>query len=124
VNDLYDVTLRDTPDGVRLIWEIKAERKDWRELREGAYMLRTNLKADTAEQMWSQYMQLTEAEASFRAFEKRIVHSSFVPSKGVASEGSCDGGISGLRFVGDAEARAEAPAGHRSRTFPKRSEQR
>src|ERR1700704_819090 len=72
VNDLYDVTLRDTPDGVRLIWEMKAARKDWRELREGAYMLRTNLKADTAEQMWSQYMQLTEAEASFRALKSEL----------------------------------------------------
>jgi transposase len=72
VNDLYDVILRDTPDGVRLIWEMKAERKDWRELREGAYMLRTNLKADTAEQMWSQYMQLTEAEASFRALKSEL----------------------------------------------------
>lgn len=72
VNDLYNVILRDTPDGVRLIWEIQAERKDWRELREGAYMLRTNLKADTAEQMWSQYMQLTEAEASFRALKSEL----------------------------------------------------
>ena len=72
VNDLYDVILRDTSDGVRLIWEMKAERKDWRELREGAYMLRTNLKADTAEQLWSQYMQLTEAEASFRALKSEL----------------------------------------------------
>ena len=72
VNDLYEVVLRDTSDGVRLTWEMKAERKDWRELREGAYMLRTNLKADTAEQMWSQYMQLTEAEASFRALKSEL----------------------------------------------------
>jgi transposase len=72
VNDLYDVFFRDTPDGVRLIWEMKADRKDWRELREGAYMLRTNLKADTAEQLWSQYMQLTEAEASFRALKSEL----------------------------------------------------
>jgi len=72
VNDLYEVVLRDTSDGVRLIWEMKADRKDWRELREGAYMLRTNLKADTAEQLWSQYMQLTEAEASFRALKSEL----------------------------------------------------
>jgi transposase len=72
VNDLYEVVLRDTADGVRLTWEMKADRKDWRELREGAYMLRTNLKADTAEQMWSQYMQLTEAEASFRALKSEL----------------------------------------------------
>jgi transposase len=36
VNDLYDVILRDTSDGVRLIWEMRAGCKDWRELREGA----------------------------------------------------------------------------------------
>ena len=34
--------------------------------REGAYLLRTNLQTDTAEQLWAKYMQLTEAEASFR----------------------------------------------------------
>jgi hypothetical protein len=62
VNDLFEVALRDTPAGVHLVWEMKEERKAWRDLREGAYMLRTNLQADSAEQMWSMYMQLTEAE--------------------------------------------------------------
>jgi transposase len=69
VNDLFEVTLRDTPAGVRLVWEMKKDREAWRDLREGAYMLRTNLQADSAEQMWSMYMQLTEAEASFRALK-------------------------------------------------------
>lgn len=64
VNDLFEVTLRDTPAGVRLVWAMKKDREAWRDLREGAYMLRTNLQADSAEQMWSMYMQLTEAEAS------------------------------------------------------------
>ena len=67
VNDLYDVGLKDTAAGVRLFWQIKEDRKSWRESREGAYLLRTNLKAATAEELWSKYMQLTEAEASFRA---------------------------------------------------------
>src|SRR5437667_405457 len=66
VNDLFEVTLQDTPAGVHLLWEMKKDREAWRDLREGAYMLRTNLQADSAEQMWSMYMQLTEAEASFR----------------------------------------------------------
>jgi hypothetical protein len=35
-------------------------------------MLRTNLQAGTAEQLWSQYMQLTEAEASFRARKSEL----------------------------------------------------
>ncbi len=72
VNDLFEVTLRDTPEGVRLLWEMKKERKAWRELREGAYMLRTNLQADSAEQLWLKYMQLTEAEASFRALKSEL----------------------------------------------------
>jgi transposase len=72
VNDLFAVTLRDTPAGVRLAWEMKKDREAWRDLREGAYMLRTNLQADSAEQMWSMYMQLTEAEASFRALKSEL----------------------------------------------------
>ena len=72
VNDLYEVALRDTPEGVRLIWEMKKEGKTWRELREGAYMLRTNLQAQTTEELWSKYMQLTEAEASFRALKSEL----------------------------------------------------
>jgi hypothetical protein len=46
--------------------------RNWRKLREGSYLLRTNLKADTAEQLWSQYMQLTEAEAAFRALKSQL----------------------------------------------------
>ena len=72
VNDLYDVALRETPQGIRLQWEVKQERKVWRGLREGAYMLRTNIEAGTAEELWSRYMQLTEAEASFRALKSEL----------------------------------------------------
>ena len=43
----------------------------WRR-REGAYLLRTNLKAEAAEGLWSKYMQLTEAEAAFRALKSEL----------------------------------------------------
>ena len=72
VRDMYEVALDDTPEGVRLLWQVKEDREKWRKLREGSYMLRTNLKADTAEQLWSQYMQLTEAEAAFRALKSQL----------------------------------------------------
>jgi hypothetical protein len=72
VNDLYAVALREMPQGIRLQWEIKEERKLWRGLREGAYMLRTNIEAATAEELWSRCMQLTEAEASFRALKSEL----------------------------------------------------
>src|SRR5450432_867596 len=72
VNDLYNVALEDTAEGVRLFWQIKEDRKNWRESREGAYLLRTNLQAATAEELWSKYMQLTEAESSFRALKSEL----------------------------------------------------
>ena len=72
VNDLYQVELRDTTEGTRLFWEIKKDRQAWRESREGVYMLRTNLQGETAEELWSKYMQLTEAEASFRALKSEL----------------------------------------------------
>lgn len=72
VSDLYQVELRDTAEGVRLHWVTKQDRKDWRDLREGAYMLRTNLPAGSAGELWSKYMQLTEAEASFRALKSEL----------------------------------------------------
>jgi transposase len=72
VNDLYEVALRDTAEGVGLFWQIQEDRQQWREAREGAYLLRTNLPPDTAEQLWSKYMQLTEAEASFRALKSEL----------------------------------------------------
>jgi len=72
VNDLYDVHLRETAEGVRLFWQMKEDRKQWRESREGAYLLRTNLQEGTAEELWAKYMQLTEAEASFRALKSEL----------------------------------------------------
>ena len=72
VNDLYDLNLRDTAEGVRLFWQIRQDRRNWREAREGAYLLRTNLTAETAEELWSKYMQLTEAEASFRTLKSEL----------------------------------------------------
>jgi transposase len=72
VNDLYEVSLRDTAEGVRLSWQMKEDRKTWRESREGAYLLRTNIRTETAEGLWAKYMQLTEAEASFRALKSEL----------------------------------------------------
>ena len=51
VNDLYEVMLRDTSQGIRLQWSIREDRKIWRGLREGAYMLRSNLQGGTAEEL-------------------------------------------------------------------------
>jgi len=47
-------------------------------------MLRTNLKGDTAEQLWSQYMQLTEAEAAFKKVTAKVAEA---PPKQVTPPG-------------------------------------
>jgi transposase len=72
VNDLYEVALRDTPAGVRLDWQMKPDKKNWRDVREGAYILRTNLPSDNAADLWTKYIQLTEAEAAFRALKSEL----------------------------------------------------
>ena len=72
VSDLYDVDLRDKPAGIRLQWTQREDRRAWRELREGAYVPRTNLQGGSAGDLWSKYMQLTEAEASFRALKSEL----------------------------------------------------
>jgi len=41
-------------------------------MREGAYLLRTNLTGDSAEDLWKKYIQLTEAEAAFRALKSEL----------------------------------------------------
>src|SRR2546421_4576051 len=50
VNELYEISLRDTPEGVRLSWQMKEDRKSWREARGGACLLGANLTAGTGVQ--------------------------------------------------------------------------
>jgi transposase len=72
VADLYQAQLVDTAAGLRVDWQMLAERRAWQETREGAYLLRTNLQAESAAQLWTKYMQLTEAEAAFRVLKSEL----------------------------------------------------
>jgi transposase len=72
VNDLYKVAVQEKNDGLRLNWKLIEERRAWRDAREGAYLLRTNLKEDRTEELWKKYIQLTEAEAAFRALKSEL----------------------------------------------------
>src|SRR5881227_3863201 len=122
VNDLYDVGLKDTVEGVRLFWQIKEDRKNWRESREGAYLLRTNLKAETAEELWSKYMQLTEAEASFRALKSELSIRPLFHEKEPRVKAHVLVAFLGYA-LGDPQASAEASACHRSPALGQRSRQ-
>jgi transposase len=72
VADLYQVALKEQSGQLYLEWSAKADRQQWREMREGAYLLRTNLTATTAAELWEKYMQLTEVEAAFRALKSEL----------------------------------------------------
>ena len=72
VHDLYKVAVQENSDGLRLEWKLIAERRAWRDAREGAYLLRTNLKEEGTEELWKKYIQLTEAEAAFRALKSEL----------------------------------------------------
>ncbi|MGD0460751.1 MAG: IS1634 family transposase [Terriglobia bacterium] len=72
VADLYEADLRQTGGRWVLSWNLIEERRAWREAREGAYLLRTNLEGATVEELWTKYIQLTEAEAAFRALKSEL----------------------------------------------------
>jgi transposase len=64
---LFEVDVQETADGRAMIrWEKKDAWRDWATLSDGCYLLRTNVKNWSAEDLWKAYIQLTEAEAAFR----------------------------------------------------------
>jgi transposase len=72
VADLYQTQLVETAAGLRVDWQMLADRRAWQETREGAYLLRTNLQAESAAELWTKYIQLTEAEAVFRVLKSEL----------------------------------------------------
>ena len=72
VADLYEMAVRQEDGQLRLHWQRIEARRQWRDAREGAYLLRTNLVGETVEALWTKYIQLTEAEAAFRALKSEL----------------------------------------------------
>jgi hypothetical protein len=64
---LFEVRVqRDQSGRVGIIWSRKDRATESARLREGCYLLRSNVADWTAEELWKAYMQLVEAEAAFR----------------------------------------------------------
>jgi transposase len=55
----------DSNGAARLRWSKSELWRDWTQLSEGCYLLRTNVTDWTPEQLWRAYMQLTQAEDAF-----------------------------------------------------------
>ena len=67
VAGLFTVEVNAAPDGRTTIgWRKKEAWRDWAQLSEGCYLLRSNVTDWTPQDLWHAYIQLTEAEAAFR----------------------------------------------------------
>jgi transposase len=64
---LFDVEVKPDENGhAKMSWKKIAERRDWATLSAGCYLLRSNVRDWSDEELWKAYIQLTEAEAAFR----------------------------------------------------------
>ena len=62
---LFDVQVRTHRGRARMVWSKKEAWRNWASLREGCYLLRSNITDWSAEELWHAYIQLTEAEKAF-----------------------------------------------------------
>jgi transposase len=69
---LFDVNVKEGDGKIDLTWTIHNTYSDWARLSEGCYLLRTNIKDWTAEDLWKAYIQLTQAEAAFRIHKQDL----------------------------------------------------
>lgn len=58
--------------GLRLSWSVREEWRDWADINEGCYVLRSNISDWSAETLWKTYIQLTEAESAFRIHKSEL----------------------------------------------------
>ncbi len=64
---LFETDIVQAADGrAELVWSKKQSWRDWAELSQGCYILRSNVTDWSAEELWHAYIQLTQAEAAFR----------------------------------------------------------
>jgi transposase len=63
---LFEIRVEEEPAGLRLQWSKREDWRQWADLSEGCYLLRSNVLDWSAEELWQAYIQLTEAEAAFR----------------------------------------------------------
>ncbi len=64
---LFEVEVKPDEKGqAKMTWKKIADRQDWATLSAGCYLLRSNVRDWSDEQLWKAYIQLTEAENAFR----------------------------------------------------------
>jgi len=112
VADLYEMAVRDEDGLLRLHWQLIEDRRAWRDAREGAYLLRTNLVGQTRRGPLDQVHPVDGGGGRLSRLEKRAGGAPGVSSAGAAGEGPPPGRVSRIRVMGDAQAPAP-PDRHR-----------
>jgi len=67
-----DVEVRHSDGKTELLWRLKEEMAGEARESEGLYLLRTNMAADSAENLWKGYMTLTRVESVFRSLKQEL----------------------------------------------------
>ena len=70
---LFDIKVEKGENGGATVsWTKRDDWRDWSRLSEGCYMLRSNVRDWSPEELWKAYIQLTEAEEAFRIQKKDL----------------------------------------------------
>ena len=101
---LFRVEVKEGKDGkAELMWQKVEDWRQWAELSEGCYMLRTNIVDWDAKALWEAYIQLTQAETAFR-IQKSDLKKTDLASEGRKGPGAYSGVFPGLCLVENAGA--------------------
>jgi len=66
-DELFETDVIEDTDGrAQLVWKKVEAWRDWATLSEGCYLLRSNITDWSPDELWTAYIQLTDAEAAFR----------------------------------------------------------
>jgi transposase len=70
---LFEVKVETGTDGrVQLQWKRQESWREWAQISEGCYLLRSNVTDWSGEELWRAYIQLTQAEAAFRVHKSDL----------------------------------------------------
>jgi len=70
---LFNVEILQANGRTKIVWSKKEDWRNWANLSEGCYMLRSNITDWKPEDLWQAYVQLTEAENAFRIHKSDLV---------------------------------------------------
>ena len=69
---LFCVEVKEEAGRAQVVWSKVKQWREWAHLREGCYLLRTNICDWSAAALWEAYIQLTQAEAAFRLHKQDL----------------------------------------------------